>query len=81
MNTYEVTLEFEPVTLTVEANNEEEALDRAAADFDCNCEHPDIDEFMSDVELVEEGDDEEEQSDEYEPLPGQLDLFGGEYDE
>ena len=78
MNTYEVTLKFYPVHLTVEANNEEEALDRAVADFDCNCEHPDIDEFMSDVELVEEGDDEEEQSDEYEPLPGQQDLFEGE---
>lgn len=72
MNTYEVTLEFDPVTVTVEASDEEEALDIAAERYG---EYPDVDYFMSDVELVSEGEDEEEDD---EPLSGQQNLFGGE---
>lgn len=77
MNTYEVTLKFYPVHLTVEANDSGEALDKAIADFGLY-EEPDVDEFMSSVDLIEEGDDEEDAVDEYELLPGQQDLFGGE---
>ncbi|MCD8357465.1 MAG: hypothetical protein LUE11_13005 [Clostridia bacterium] len=70
MNTYEVTLEFDAVTMTVEAEDEEEALD-IAAERAGGC--PDVDYFMSEVTLVKENPEEEES-----PLSGQCDLFGGE---
>lgn len=51
MNTYEVTLKFYPVHLTVEANDSGEALDKAIADFGLY-EEPEVDEFMSSVDLI-----------------------------
>lgn len=76
MNTYEVELNFEPVLVTVKANDEEEALDIAAERYG-GC--PDVDYCMSDVELVSEGEDEDnDEEEDDEPLSGQQDLFGGE---
>ena len=60
MNTYEVTLEFEAVTVTVKANDEDEALTIAAENAEC----PEVDYFMSYVETASEGDDDNEDDDE-----------------
>ena len=63
MNTYEVTLEFQTVTVTVRANDEAEALEIAEE----NAEHPEVDYFMSCVDLVSECEDDDKGED-YEPM-------------